>query len=267
MSLSDALAAVRSATAGEHPEELLFRGEPDLYPNTFSSHHRLFERSNRFTEGQAKAVEERLALIANVLEIVLQAKPVFSSRAAAANARPSTVKEIYEVRYCFMQHYHLPTDFVDVTTDLGVAAAFASDIDEDDAVGNVKSGALYVIRRRKIGAYGIKVFDPVSTRADRPNKQQAASLYLKPGVDLQQIPSDAIERFTFVSSADERARTKRPDLLDAHGDEVAAEVARLTYRCAHGDWAPEDPSAGRVIEFFSNIAYMLADAGAVPRAN
>lgn len=56
----------------------------------------------------------------------------------------------------------------------------------------------------------------------------------------------------------------RPNLLDAHNDPVAAEVARLAYRCAHGDWAPDDPSAGRVVEFFATIAYTLADAGAVP---
>jgi FRG domain len=266
MSLSDAIAVIGAMTAEKDSGDLLYRGEPNLYPNTFSSHYRLFERSNRFTQGQADAVKERLLKIAQMLEIVLQAKPVFPSTAAAANAPPATAEDIHEVIYSFMQHYHLPTPLVDVTTDLDVAVAFAAEVNPDEGPDTEKPGALYVLFRRRLEAHGLRVFERGHTKAIRPNKQQALSLYLPPGIDLQQLPNDAVKRVTFTSSADERSRFIRPDLLDAHDDPVAEEVARLTYRCAYGDWAPDDPSAGRVVEFFSNIAYALADVGAVPIA-
>lgn len=104
VSLPDAIADIRARTAGREPDDLLYRGEPALYPNTFSSHYRLFERSNRFTANQANAVKERLVKIAQMLEIVLQAKPVFAAAADAAKAPPASAEEIHEVIYCFMQH-------------------------------------------------------------------------------------------------------------------------------------------------------------------
>jgi len=264
MSLSDAIADIRARTAADYPGDLLYGGEPNLYPNTFSSEFRLFGRSNRFTPDQANAVKERLIIISQMLEIVLQARPVFSSPADATNAPPATAEEMHEVMYCFMQHYHLPTPLVDVTTDLSVAVAFATEVDPDDDPESVRPGALYILRRSRLNAHGFRVSDRSRTRANRPNKQQALSLYLPDGIDLQQLPNDAVERITFSSSWQERSRLMRPDLLDAHDDPVAGEVARLAYRCAHGDWAPDDPSSGRVVEFFSDIAFTLANAGAVP---
>jgi hypothetical protein len=267
MSLPDAIAELRARTAGCALDDVLYRGEPALYPTTFSSHYRLFECSNRFTEDQANAVKERLVRIAQMLEIVLQARPLFATPAAAASMPPATLEEIHEVIYCFMQHYHLPTPLVDVTTDLAVAAAFAAEVDPDDEPGTQRPGALYLLHRSRLEAHRIRVFARSHTRAPRPHKQQALSLYLPPGTDMQLLPRDAVERVTFSSSCLERAQFLQPGLLDAHNDPVAEEVARLTYRCAHGDWAWDDPSSGRVVEYFATIAYMLADAGAVPTAD
>ena len=75
-----------------------------------------------------------------------------------------------------------------------------------------------------------------------------------------------VTRFEFQDKAGEISQYEIDDLCSASDDSVANEVAMLAYRCAHGDLASDDPSHGRVTEYFSKIAYQLADNGAVPKA-
>lgn len=40
------------------------------------------------------------------------------------SSHSTTLEDINEVVYCFMQHYHLATPFIDLTTEINTAAAF-----------------------------------------------------------------------------------------------------------------------------------------------
>jgi hypothetical protein len=59
----------------------------------------------------------------------------------------------------------------------------------------------------------------------------------------------------------ERQKFYRADLYDASDDGVAREVATLVHRCAYGDWAVDDPSLGRVSEYFAGVLRQLLAAG------
>ena len=127
MNFNKCLQKLTEATNELGTPNCLYRGEAKIFQSTQSSHYRLFEKSNQFTDSQASAVKHRLLTIAQMLEIVGLGKHVFASKSDAKKySIPSTPNEINEVCYCFMQHYHLATPFLDLTTDINVTAAFAA---------------------------------------------------------------------------------------------------------------------------------------------
>jgi hypothetical protein len=106
----------------------------------------------------------------------------------------------------------------------------------------------------------------MDSTATRPLKQRAVALFLERDTNFQALPEHVLARFEFEDTSGAIARYDNPHIYDAEGDRIAQQVAKLAHRCAYEDLASTDPSHGRVTEFFSQIAYCLADAGAVPRA-
>jgi hypothetical protein len=165
-----------------------------------------------------------------------------------------------------MQHYHLPTPFIDLTTDIDVAAAFAADGASKADKAETRRGVIYVVSRKGLEGLGFKLFDSTDSAATRPRRQRAVSFFLERDTNFQALSEPVLTRFEFEDKCAAIAPYDAPDVYDATGDRIAREVATLAYRCAYEDLASTDPSHGRVTELFSQIAYRLADAGAVPRA-
>lgn len=266
VSIAECLRKVREATAACGASDCLYRGEASLYPATRSSHYRLFSESNRFTEGQSRAVKDRLLTIAQMLEVVGLGRPVFGrAQDALKHAPPMRLEDLNEVIYCFMQHYHLPTPFIDLTTDIKVAAAFAVEGASKADKVEARRGVIFLVSRKGLERLGFKVFDSTESAATRPRRQKAVSILLERDTNFQALSEPVLTRFEFEDIPATIAPYEAPDLYDATDDRIAREVAMLAYRCAYEDFASGDPSHGRVTEFFSQIAYRLADAGAVPR--
>src|SRR5216684_122713 len=262
VSIAECLRKVREATAA-HSSDCLYRGEASLYPATRSSHYRLFSESNGFTDDQARAVKERLLIIAQLLEVVGLGRPVFArAEDALKHAAPMRLEDVNEVIYCFMQHYHLATPFIDLTTDINVGAAFAADGASKDDESETRRGVIYLVSRKGLEGQGFRLFDSADSAATRPRRQKAVSLFLESDTNFQALPGPVLTRFEFEDTCAAIARYDDPGVYDAAGDRIAREVAMLTYRCAYEDLASDDPSHGRVTKYFSQIEYRLPDAGA-----
>ncbi|MBD1367461.1 FRG domain-containing protein [Mucilaginibacter sp. ZT4R22] len=245
----------------------LYRGEDSLYPTTYSSHYRLFFKSNRFTDSQTQAVKERLLIIAQMMEVIGLGKPLFSSETdGAKHVEDSSFQSINEVIYCFMQHYHLATPFIDLTTDIEIAAAFATFGAAKENPSKKKQGVIYLLNKSELENNGYRITASGYSKARRPIVQKAVSLFLDHDTDFQMLPTSVISRFEFEDTCDNLSRYDKPEIYNALNDKIAEEVARLSYRCAYGDLASDDPSHGRVSKYFEDIAYLLADAGAIPRS-
>lgn len=237
----------------------VYRGEPYKYDNTFSSHHRLFQ-GPRFTQQQKEATAERMVWIAQTLNIVLHDVPVFASHEVAGrNIREQTQGEIHDVIYCFLQHYHVATPFIDVTTNLDVACSFCV---TERTYETSQFARLYVIDANRLVCCGLTLSRGQDSRARRPKLQDAMSLYLSHGSDFQKAAKPFAVAIDVEVSEEERRAFYRPELYDAREDEVAGHVAALLYRCAWGDLASPDL---RVSEYFADVFDILRRAGAIPR--
>jgi hypothetical protein len=267
MTIEKCLQELQKETVERATSDCLYRGESALYPTTYSSHYRLFVKSNRFTNSQANAVKVRLLIIAQLLEVVGLGRPLFASAdEAQKHSPPTTMKDINEVIYSYMQHYHLATPFIDLTTDLNIAAAFAADISPNESGSESWRGVIYLISKEGLLKSGYRLFDSTDSRAKRPSRQKAVSLFLERDADFQALQPPVVTRFEFEDTSERIQNYLMPDIYDARGDLIAREVAKLAYRCAYEDLASDDPSHGRVAGYFSEIAFRLADAGAVPTA-
>jgi FRG domain len=265
MTIEKCLEELQKATAGRAASDCLYRGESALYPTTYSSHYRLFVKSNRFTSGQADAVKERLVIIAQLLEVIGLGRPLSASADdALKHSPPTTMKDINEVIYSYMQHYHLATPFIDLTADLNIAAAFAADRPPEESDPKLWRGVIYLISKEGLLNSGYRLFDSTDSRAKRPQKQKAVSLFLERDADFQALQPPVVTRFEFEDNGERIQDYLIPDIYDARGDVIAREVAKLAYRCAYEDLASDDPDHGRVVKYFSEIAFRLTDAGAVP---
>jgi hypothetical protein len=259
MSMTLSEARTRAARAGI--AKPLFRGEPGRYETTFSAHHRLFQ-GPRFTQAQKIETAERLVRIAQALGIVLQEVRVYADPVIAAeNTRSPSPEEIHEVIYGFLQHYHLATPFIDVTHNLDVACSFCVN---EGPYDEPRAARLYVIDLDHLEACGLRVTGGYETRARRPRVQEALSIYLPHACNFQEAARAALPLVLDVEVTEaERRKFYRAELYDASNDRVAQEVARLVYRCAFGDLAAQDPSLGRVNEYFNEVLRQLLAAGVI----
>jgi hypothetical protein len=240
----------------------VYRGEPRKYENTFSSHYRLFQ-GFRFTQQQKVETAERMVWIAQALNVVLHNVPVYSDREAAErNLRVQTQEEIHDVIYCFLQHYHVATPFIDVTGNLDVACSFCV---EESTYESPQLARLYVCDADVLISSGLKLSRGQDSRARRPKVQDAMSVFLPHGVDFQKAAETFAVVFDVEVSEEERRAFYRSELYDASEDEVAGHVAALVHRCGWGDLTHEDPSLRRVAEYFKEVFCMLERSGTAPR--
>jgi len=237
----------------------LFRGEEGHFKNTYSAHHRLFQ-GPRFTQAQKIETAKRMVWIAQTLQLVLQHEPVFADPISASkHAGTPSPNKMHQVLYGFLQHYHLATPFIDVTTNLDVACSFCVSEKHYEKPQPVR---LYVIDSEELEACGLRVTGGYTSRSPRHGAQEALSIYLPHKCDFQRTAKNALISIIDAEVTEsERQKFYRADLYDATNDEVAHEVASLAYRCAYGDWAPDHPSLGRVQEYFAEVFDKLRDAG------
>jgi hypothetical protein len=224
MSLHDCLSAMRDEPqpdavarpvwSGE-PQSLpafMYRGESGLYRETRSSLARLARdptmSARAFQEIMKITEAARLFLIENWRFTPLEASG-------------------------FLQHYGLPTDWLDLTDDLAVAASFAGSL----RVGQL--GAMASLPTRRLAARG-EVFD-LSQRliAARPRRQHAWVFSSPEHRDLKQptaISALGIRWRLFRMTADDVAMYGvDPELLDAHSDPIAGVLHLLI---DSGGWDP-----------------------------
>jgi FRG domain len=182
----------------------LFRGESGAYPESRSSADRLVTniKLSSFT------IEE-------ILRVTFRVKDAFEKKWKL----PSMLAE------GFLQHYQLPTRYIDVTTDLAVALAFASDL----PVGGM--GAICALPADKLPQSGALIDLRGHPFAPRSHRQSALAFVDTSYRNLKSpevINALGLHWFSFVfTETDEEEFLPRPELLDAHSDRAAglAELA------------------------------------------
>ena len=114
-----------------------------------------------------------------------------------------------------LQHYGFDTALLDVTSDLFVAASFASS-------GNLgDSGQIMVLETKNIED---QYFDLTQMNANRPKRQSAFGLWGTPQLDLKGLEFTALYKPTwhqFILAPDDKNRFSNPDLFSLTDDVVA----------------------------------------------
>jgi hypothetical protein len=184
--------------AGRPVPPFLYRGESGLYRESRSSLARLVHDSNI-----SEKAFEQIVMVTETARSALMSQWRFDALEASA----------------FLQHYGLPTDWLDLTDDLRVAASFASSLH----VGQL--GAIASLRTSLLLERG-EVFN-LSRRsvADRPQRQHAwvfSSTEHRDLKDTEAIRALGIRWRLFRLDEDDVARYHvDSSLLDAHSDPVA----------------------------------------------
>ncbi len=175
----------------------LFRGESNNYPTTTSYMHRM--KNCKTLPPEVKNTIEQVSIHVDVeLQKLLQLDPGSSAG--------------------FLQHYGMPTEFLDLSSDLDVAAYFAS----GGATGN--TGLLCVAPLKTVSRNSI-VFDLRNhPKAARPRRQSAFALMHRRHIDIKD--SDCISELDLVWMSFElqeqdivQIREKQHHLLDAHAQD------------------------------------------------
>jgi hypothetical protein len=218
-SLHDCLPAMRDEARKRMPSAslpklppFLYRGESGLYPETRSSLARLARDPVMSSRGFEQIME-----ITEAARAFLVQNWRFSELEASG----------------FLQHYGLPTDWLDLTDDLSVAASFAGSL----RVGQL--GAMASLPTDRLVALG-DVFD-LSGRsiAVRPRRQHGWVFSSAAHRDLKQ--SSAIDglgirwRLFRMTADDVGIYGVNPELLDAHSDALAGVLQILI---DSGSWDP-----------------------------
>jgi hypothetical protein len=193
---------------------VLFRGESGLFPSTPTSLARLLSDLSL-----PVATIETVIAVAIRVRTRLEQQFGLSPRLAAG----------------FLQHYGLPTHFLDLSSDLDIAVQFATDL----AVGDW--GALAVFPMEALSGSDSFVLADLTRHpmADRPRRQSAYAYLDYVHSDLKD-PAAVAERrvawhwFRFTAEDEERHQPD-PYLLDAHSDRVAGVIELLINDCAKFD--------------------------------
>lgn len=212
----------------------LFRGERDWYPDTYSSKDRL-SRIRGFSEEEVFDFVDCASTIVSYLALrIFHRIPPQST--------PEYQELINELR-SWVQHYEVPVMSIDVSSDIEVAAFFASYGNTSGRgrlfVGEtsrlIPGGNLlrmdegYCPRARRQKAYAVRMWD------DRPNLQAEGDYPLK--------------KYDFVLADSDRKFADRMDLLSTKGDVLALHLADLL--------AKAEPQFPRVKALFDEIAGSL----------
>jgi hypothetical protein len=214
----------------------LYRGESGDYPHTHSSYKRLVD-SKRFS--QAELVWLKYA----IQHVQKELSKAFSF----------STHDIEDEITGLLQHYGLPTHFLDISSSLEVATYFGSDL----TLG--KSGQFCVVDIEKFKGKIIKLNN---LEAQRPLKQCAYGLKLDENQDLKD-KTTGVHWFKYEFSQSDYSKHKRffqnkaqsINFLSTHYDEMAHFFA--FYLCqfvAHNVRKNEFP---KVVEYIEDITIEL----------
>jgi hypothetical protein len=221
-SLAGVVGQIRSVAVAERPQpygrnilnpdassypvpDYVFRGESGVYKQTFSSLARL--------NASDRAKEDVTHILARLVGAFREKWGLGPQEAVG-----------------FLQHYGYPTDYIDVTSDVSVAASFASSLRIGD------EGAICVLPTKQLVERGALIDLRQHPMAPRPRQQSAFAVHLPEYPDLkapaavEALQLNWIEfRFTEVDEA-----RFVPDfaLLDARSDQVAGLIWLLIGDCA-----------------------------------
>jgi hypothetical protein len=136
----------------------------------------------------------------------------------------------------YLQHYGYPTDYIDFSADIFVAASFASQMPVGEA------GALCIVPTSRLLAHGSLVDLRSHPLAKRPRLQSAFAVHASEYPDLKAPQAIEALNMTWIEFrfTDLDAARFVPDfaLLDARSDEVAGLIWLLIDDCAKfGDYA------------------------------
>jgi FRG domain len=221
-SLAEVVARIRAIAIAERPQpygrnilgphaggypvpDYVFRGESGVYKNTFSSMRRL--------SASGRAMEDVAHICARLVS-AFQDKYGLESKEAIG----------------FLQHYGYPTDYIDVTSDVSVAASFASSLRVGD------EGAICTLRTKPLVEREALIDLRQHPMAPRPRQQSAFAVHLSEYPDLKAPETvEALQlnwmefRFTEL---DEARFVPDFGLLDARSDQVAGLIWLLIGDCA-----------------------------------
>jgi hypothetical protein len=204
---------------GRPAPKFLFRGEPKCYQTTESSQVRL--RSNsELTESDRREILKIVDFLARFLQDQFdsQSKTFGTPRSLAAH---------------FMQHYGLPTPFIDFTANINTAAFFAADGEASEM------GTVAVIRSAKavqVGALYNLDMHPWAERARRQSAYAFAPLKFQNLKSDQAIKELGIIWFQFIRRETDREAflLKQYPLLELGSDPVAG-LLRFAMNCYVAD--------------------------------
>jgi hypothetical protein len=229
-------------------QRFLFRGENHDWGITSSSLDRL-QASKNIPQTQWPKFDERLLDVVRVLDLVLNARPLFPTpQQATAYSGPASLlapnRQLapHALVYATLQHYGLPSPFVDLTGNLETALFFCSyPTDREDA-----TALLFVVDREKseIDRRLARMPDIDLYRTSRHARQAAHGLCLglgsgerdidyKQGEDFRKL-NGVVELITFPWLAEDRAafhQQHKTCLISVSSDRLAIHVYEA---CEHG---------------------------------
>jgi hypothetical protein len=169
----------------------LFRGENREWGHTYSSLDRL-QASKQIPKDHWEVFDRRFLHIVTVLDIVVNARPIFSSpNDAADHTGPDSLLDEHDrlapecLVYATAQHYGIPSPFVDLTDNLETALFFASypsDLESDVAL-------LFVVdsERKEIANRLARMPNSELHRGSRHARQAAHGLCLRLGSGIRDV--------------------------------------------------------------------------------
>ena len=123
-----------------------------------------------------------------------------------------------------------------MTDSLGIAVKFASYPNRKLRDDEPHEGQLYVLNVAALKQSGKEVFSLKKSIADRPRQQQAYSIPLAGGEDLQStsdFPETQVKRYRFKTTNGEKLKYFDPELMIARGDRVAKEAGYCCHQIIH----------------------------------
>lgn len=255
-------------------KRFLFRGENRDWGSTYSSLDRL-QASKIMPQTQWKVFDKRLLEVLQVLDLVLNARPGFPTAKQAIKysgpdslLAPDKVLAPHALAYATLQHYGLPSPFVDLTENLETAFFFSSyPTDPKDC-----TALLFVVdtETREVGRRLARMPDIDLYHTSRHARQAAHGLCLrlggsrkqrdinyKKGEDFRALDG-VVELITFPWSAEARAAFHQQHmtcLLSVLNDRLAREV----YTACERGLDKEAFEAIRVDEVFRRVQNNLLD--------
>ncbi len=254
-------------------QRFLFRGENHDWGNTYSSLDRK-QASKDIPQAQWPVFDKRLLAVVRVLDLVLNARPVFPTPQQAVAypgpdslLAPNQVLAPHALVYATLQHYGLPSPFVDLSGNLETALFFCSyptDPKDATALMFVVDSKAKEIDRRLARMPDIDIY-----RTSRHARQAAHGLYLglgsgqrdikyEKGEDFRKL-NGVVELITFPWPAEARSvfhHRFKTRLLSVSSDRLAREVCSA---CEHGLDDPPRDVAIQVDAVFRRAQHNLLD--------